>query len=52
MTFILLLYKILTAIAFGIYALINIKIYSSSASAAFGILTLTMALTKAILGIY
>ena len=48
----LLLYSTLIATAFGIYALINVKIYSSSASAASSVLTLTVALTKATLGIY
>ena len=52
MTSILLLYNTFTATAFGIYALINIKIYSSSAPAASSVLTLTIALTGATLGIY
>ena len=46
----MLLYSTLTATAFGIYALINIRIYSGSAPAASGILTLTVALTGATLG--
>ena len=52
MTSILPLYNTLTATAFGIYALINIKICSSSAPATFNVLTLTMALTKATLGMH
>ena len=52
MTSILLLYSTFTATAFGICALIDIRIYSGSAPAAFGILTLTVAFTGAILGMY
>ena len=46
------LYSTLTATAFSIYALINIRIYSSSAPTASGVLTLTIALTGTTLGIY
>ena len=52
MTSILPLYSTLTATAFSIYALINIKIYFSSTPATSSILTLTMALTKATLSMY
>ena len=45
------LYNTLTATSLGIYALINVRIYSGSTPAASSILTLTIALTKATLGI-
>ena len=45
------LYSTLTAIAFGIYALINVRIYSGSAPATSSVLTLTVALIKATLGL-
>ena len=50
MTSTLPLYSTLTATAFSIYALIDIRIYFSSAPAAFGVLTLTVAFTEATLG--
>ena len=46
-----LLYSTLTATTFNIYTLINIRIYSSSAPTTSSILTLTVALTRATLGI-
>ena len=49
--FILLLYSTLTATTFDIYALIDIRICSGFTSATFGVLTLTVALTGAMLGI-
>ena len=51
MTSILLLYNTFTATAFGICALINVRIYSGFAPIASSILTLTIAFTKATLGI-
>ena len=52
MTSILPLYSTLTATAFGICTLINIKICFGSAPTTFSVLTLTVALTRAMLGIY
>ena len=44
------LYSTLTATAFGIYTLIDVKICSGSAPTTSSVLTLTVALTKATLG--